>query len=113
LGAPQRRHRGRRRPTRGPAPGAGVTPRPRPVARDLLFLSSVVAIHSTEKGGTAMATDISRQELQSMMDRREKFTLVEALQPHAYRQGHLPGAINLPPDEVRQRAPDLLPDKNA
>jgi hypothetical protein len=30
-----------------------------------------------------------------------------------YRHSHLPGAINLPADQVGERAPDLLPDKDA
>jgi rhodanese-related sulfurtransferase len=47
------------------------------------------------------------------MDRGESFTLVETLQPVAYQHEHLPGAINLPPDRVRELAPALLPDKSA
>jgi len=30
-----------------------------------------------------------------------------------YDHAHLPGAINLPPDQVRALAPTLLPDKYA
>jgi len=36
--------------------------------------------------------------------------LVEALPEKYYRDGHLPGAILLPHDEVRARAGALLPD---
>ena len=56
---------------------------------------------------------ISREELKGKMDRGEAFTLVETLQEVAYRHEHLPGAINLPPDRVRELAPRLLPDKGA
>ena len=56
---------------------------------------------------------ISREELKGKMDRGEGFTLVETLQEVAYQHEHLPGAINLPPDRVRELAPDLLPDKGA
>lgn len=56
---------------------------------------------------------ISREELKSKMDRGEAFTLVETLQEVAYRHEHLPGAVNLPPDRVRERAANLLPDKSA
>lgn len=56
---------------------------------------------------------VSREELKGKMDRGESFTLVETLQPVAYQHEHLPGAINLPPDRVRELAPGLLPDKSA
>ena len=56
---------------------------------------------------------VSREELKGKMDRGESFTLVETLQEVAYRHEHLPGAINLPPDRVRELAPGLLPDKGA
>jgi len=38
--------------------------------------------------------------------------LVEALPEMYYREGHLPGAILLPHDEVRARSGDVLPVKN-
>jgi rhodanese-related sulfurtransferase len=56
---------------------------------------------------------VSREELKAKMDRGEAFTLVETLQEVAYAHEHLPGAINLPPDRVRELAPNLLPDKGA
>jgi rhodanese-related sulfurtransferase len=56
---------------------------------------------------------ISRDELKAKMDRGETFTLVETLAPVAYAHAHLPGALNLPPDRVRELAPGLLPDKAA
>ena len=56
---------------------------------------------------------VSREELKGKMDRGEGFTLVETLAEVAYRHEHLPGAINLPPDRVRELAPRLLPDKGA
>ena len=56
---------------------------------------------------------VSREELKRKMDGGEAFTLVETLQEVAYQHEHLPGAINLPPDRVRELAPKLLPDKSA
>ena len=60
-----------------------------------------------------MVATISRDELKMKIDRRESFTLVETLPATAYQHAHLPGAINLPPDQVTQLAPTLLPDKTA
>ncbi|MFL6337219.1 MAG: rhodanese-like domain-containing protein [Pyrinomonadaceae bacterium] len=56
---------------------------------------------------------VSREELKAKMDSGEAFTLVETLQEVAYQHEHLPGAINLSPDRVRELAPNLLPDKSA
>ena len=56
---------------------------------------------------------ISRDELKQKIDRKDRFFLVETLAPNYYNDAHLPGAINLPPDQVRELAPKLLPDKAA
>ena len=60
-----------------------------------------------------MVATISREELKSKLDRRDDFVLVETLDTARFEQAHLPGAINLPPDRVRELAPKLLPDKSA
>jgi rhodanese-related sulfurtransferase len=56
---------------------------------------------------------ISRNELKARLDRGDDFTLVEALPPPAYHDGHIQGAINLPPVQVRELASRRLPDKAA
>jgi rhodanese-related sulfurtransferase len=60
-----------------------------------------------------MANTISRDELKEKIDRSDGFVLLETLAPTAYHHAHLPGAVNLPPDQVAQLAPQLLPDKQA
>jgi len=60
-----------------------------------------------------MIKTISRDELKQKIDRKDHFLLVETLAKVAYDHAHLPGAINLPPDQVKVLAPKLLPDKNA
>ena len=60
-----------------------------------------------------MAATISREELKQKMDRHDPFVLVEALAEESYRDWHLPGAINVPYDKVRELALGRLPDKNA
>lgn len=56
---------------------------------------------------------ISREDLKAKLDRGDDFTLVEALPPPNYREGHLPRAINLPPIQVTELAPKRLPDRDA
>ena len=60
-----------------------------------------------------MIKTINRDELKQKIDRKDDFLLVETLAKVAYDHAHLPGAINLPPDQVKVLAPKLLPDKNA
>ena len=70
-------------------------------------------IDQTKRKVTLMVNTISRAELQKKIDDKDSFTLVETLPAIAYEHAHLPGAINLPPDQIRDLAPKLLPNKNA
>jgi rhodanese-related sulfurtransferase len=54
---------------------------------------------------------IERDELKGKIDRRESFVLLETLAPEQYRHAHLPGAVNAPPDRVKELAPTLVPNK--
>jgi rhodanese-related sulfurtransferase len=60
-----------------------------------------------------MVATISREELESKLNRGDDFFLVETLSEEQYRHTHLPGAVNLPPDSIRESASELLPDKDA
>ena len=60
-----------------------------------------------------MASTIARNELKTKLERGEEIVLVEALPEPYYRKAHLPGAINLPHDQVDELAPVLLPNKGA
>ena len=60
-----------------------------------------------------MAATISREEVKVKVARGDDFILVETLSEKKYQHAHLPSAVNLPPDRVREMAPEVLPDKNA
>jgi rhodanese-related sulfurtransferase len=60
-----------------------------------------------------MSETITRTKLKEKMDRGDEFELVEALPREDFREQHLPGAINLPPNEAKESATQILPDKNA
>jgi rhodanese-related sulfurtransferase len=55
---------------------------------------------------------ISRDELKQKLDRKDNFYLVEALAADHFQAAHLPGAVNIPYDRVRELAPQVLSDKN-
>ena len=66
------------------------------------------------KGGRLPVVEtISREELREKMEGGKGLILVDTMAEMYYRHSHLPGAINLPADQVGERAPDLLPDKDA
>lgn len=54
---------------------------------------------------------ISRDELRKKIDRGDHFKLVETLSREKYCKAHLPGAVNLPPDQIGELVPKVLPDK--
>ncbi len=55
---------------------------------------------------------MSRDELKQRLD-GDGVIIVEALGPAYYEDAHLPGALNLPHDQVDELAPEVLPDKDA
>lgn len=57
-----------------------------------------------------MPGTITREDLKRKIDGGEYFRLVETLGEEKYRNAHLPGAINLPPDRIGEMAPVILPD---
>lgn len=59
-----------------------------------------------------MISEISRDELKAKLDGEEDVALVEALPPKHYEDAHLPGALNIPHDQVDELAPKTLPDKS-
>ena len=60
-----------------------------------------------------MTPIISRQDLQAKLASGKPPQLVEALGSGYFADAHLPGAINIPPDQVDRLAPRLLLDLDA
>jgi len=60
-----------------------------------------------------MDSTISTKDLKSKLDKNRGITLVETLAPERYREAHLPGALNIPPEKIRELASQLLPSKDA
>jgi len=58
-----------------------------------------------------MVATITRDELKAKLDRGDRLIIVEALPPMYYEEAHLPGALNLPHDQVDELAPRLIPSK--
>jgi rhodanese-related sulfurtransferase len=60
-----------------------------------------------------MESTISTEDLRAKINGKQGITVVETLAPDRYREAHLPGAMNIPPDRIKELAPQLLPKKDA
>jgi 3-mercaptopyruvate sulfurtransferase SseA len=60
-----------------------------------------------------MESTISTEDLKGKLDRKESIKVIETLAPERYREAHLPGALNIPPEQIKELAPQLLPNKDA
>lgn len=60
-----------------------------------------------------MTAEVARDELHRSLRAGKPLVLVEALGAAYFADAHLPGAINIPVDQVDRLAPALLPDRDA
>ena len=56
-----------------------------------------------------MVSEISRDDLRAKLDRRDLIVVLEALPSSYFEDAHLPGALNMPHDQVDALAPTLIP----
>lgn len=59
-----------------------------------------------------MDETVSTKDLKAKVDKKQT-TLVETLAPAEYRKAHIPGAVNIPPEKIKELAPQLLPNRDA
>jgi len=55
---------------------------------------------------------ISADELKKKIDGKENFVLVNVLSKEYFDEKHVPSSINIPLDQLEERAPTELSDKN-
>ena len=67
-------------------------------------------LHSQE---VRMESTISTEELNTKLARKDAIKVVETLAPERYREAHIPGALNIPPEQIKELAPQFLPNKDA
>jgi len=60
-----------------------------------------------------MDSTISTKDLKSKLDKKQGITIVETLAPERHREAHLPGALNIPPEQIKELALPFLPNENA
>lgn len=67
---------------------------------------------SAASDDAATYRQISQQEAAQIMESDEDFVIVDVRTPEEYAAGHIPGAINLPNEEIADIAAEALPDKD-
>ena len=60
----------------------------------------------------AVYVNITAQEAKEIMDREEGYVILDTRAQEEYDEGHIPGAILIPHDEILQKAESLLTDKD-
>ena len=59
-----------------------------------------------------MDRTISTKDLKSKLERKQ-ITVVETLAPERHPEAHIPNALNIPPEKIKELVPQLLHNKNA
>lgn len=57
-----------------------------------------------------MKHKITREQIKHRLDNHQPMKIVEALPQKYFDDGHLPGAINIPHDEIDDKADEVLSD---
>ena len=60
----------------------------------------------------AVYMNITAQEAKKIMDTQEGYIILDTRAQEEYDEGHIPGAIVIPHDEIKGKAGGMLPDKN-
>ena len=79
--------------------------------RTLLFLFGFLFLSSTSV--MAQFKVIDAEQLRSNLTGKKNAVLVDTRTSEEYQQAHIPGAINIMPDQMKAKAPRLLKDKAA
>ena len=60
----------------------------------------------------AVYVNITAQQAKEIMDSRDGYIILDTRTQEEYDQGHIPGAILIPYDEITEKAESVLTDKN-
>ena len=86
----------------------------RKIKRLLPFILSLMLLSScTASGGSANSyRQISMDEAVKMMKNEKNYIILDVRRPDEYAKGHIPGAINVPNEEIGTAEISELPDKS-
>ena len=78
----------------------------------LMILSIVLLTSCSSSKNTSGYRQISMNEAVKMMKNESGYIILDVRRPDEYAEGHIPGAINLPNEEIGTTEIDKLPDKS-
>ena len=81
-----------------------------------MFLISVSVFGLFSCGGSngsASYEQISQKEAKEIMDTQTDYIIIDARTEEEFAEGHIKGAILIPEYEIAQKAPSLIPQKDA
>ena len=77
----------------------------------LMILSIVLLTSCSSSKNTSGYRQISMNEAVKMMKNEKNYIILDVRRPDEYAKGHIPGAINLPNEEIGASEISELPDK--
>ena len=78
-------------------------------------LAAVMLIGCTPNGennGEAVYMNITAEQAKQIMDTQSGYVILDTRTQEEYDEGHIPGAILIPYDEIMEKAESVLTDKN-
>ena len=82
----------------------------------ILFLLTAMLLvgcgQANQNNQEVVYMNITVQEAKQIMDREEGYIILDTRTQAEYDEGHIPGAIVVPHDEITDRAEEELPDKD-
>ena len=66
---------------------------------------------TAENNGEAVYMSITAEQAKEIMDTQEGYIILDVRTQEEFAQEHIPGAVLLPLDDVKQKANVVLPDK--
>ena len=76
----------------------------------LIFLIALSGCGTEEKGSVYMK--INAEKAREMMNELEEFVLLDARSEEEFSEGHIPGAIVIPHEEISERAENEILEKD-
>ena len=85
--------------------------------KKLVFLLLAVMMltacgQAKENDQGAVYVNITAEEAKEIMDSQEGFRILDVREQEEYDAGHIPGAILIPYTQIKEKANEMLPDKN-
>jgi rhodanese-related sulfurtransferase len=78
----------------------------------LLTAMLLVGCGQTNQAQEAVYMNITAEEAKQIMDSEEGYIILDTRTQAEYDEGHIPGAIVIPHDEITEKAEEVLTDKN-